>query len=120
MGIGIGVVFMIFTQFIQRKKRQNQTIAEANVSSEIQGETMNAYDEVDDISLVLHDDTINQNEENSDTPSTPTSEEQRSHNNLNTDYLNPYQPIIPTTDPHLYMTPDTSTECSNTDQTSYS
>lgn len=66
--------------------------------------------------MVSQDTNIYEDEENSDTSSDSSNTEQKSENTQNTDYLNPYQAIIPITDPHLYMTPVTSTACSNTDQ----
>ncbi|XP_052067570.1 uncharacterized protein LOC127706877 [Mytilus californianus] len=116
MGFGVGVIFMFFKQSIQRNKRQDPTIAETNASFEIQGETVNAYEEIDDITFVSHDASIYQNEENSDTSSNSINTEQRSENNNNTIYLNPYQPIIPTTKHHLYMITVTSEDSSNTVQ----
>ncbi|CAG2251221.1 unnamed protein product [Mytilus edulis] len=115
MGFGVGVIFMFFKQFIKRNKRQDPTTAETNESLEIRGDPINAYEEIDDTIFVSHDANIYQDEENSDTSSDSSNTEQRSENTQNTDYLNPYQPIIPTTDPHLYMTPVANTECNNTD-----
>lgn len=114
MGIGVGVIFMFAKQFIKRNKRQDPT-AETNESLEIRGDPINAYEEIDDTIFVSHDANIHQDEENSDTSSDSSNTEQRSENTQNTDYLNPYQPIIPTTDPHMYMTPVANTECNNTD-----
>ncbi|CAC5398317.1 unnamed protein product [Mytilus coruscus] len=107
---------MFFIQNIQKNKRRDTTIAETNASLEIHTETVNAYEEIDEIILIPHDAYINQNGENSDTSRTSMNTEQRSQNNLNTDYLNPYQPIIPTKEHLLYMTMVTSEDSSNTAQ----
>lgn len=115
MGFGIGVIFMFLKQFIKRNKRQDPTTPETNELFEIRGDPINAYEEIDDTIFVSHDANIYQDEENSDTSSDSSNTEQRSENTQNTDYLNPYQPIMPNTDPHLYMTPVANTECNNTD-----
>ncbi|CAC5417564.1 unnamed protein product [Mytilus coruscus] len=114
IGVGVSVIFIFFLNNIQRNKRRDPTIARTNASLEIQAETVNAYEEIDEIILIPHDAYIYQNGENSDTSSTSMNTEQRSQNNLNTDYLNPYQPIIRTTEHHLYMTTVTSKDSSNT------
>ncbi|CAC5375590.1 unnamed protein product [Mytilus coruscus] len=94
----------------QRYKRRDSAIAETNISLEIQMETLNNYEEIDDIIFISHDTYINQNEENSDTSRTSVNIERRSHNALSTDYLNPYQSKIPITDNHLYITAETSAD----------
>ncbi|CAC5417566.1 unnamed protein product [Mytilus coruscus] len=116
IGVGVSVIFIFFLKNIKRNKRIDPTIAETNASLEIQAETVNAYEEIDEIISISNDAYINQNGENSDTSSTSINTEQRSQNNLNTDYLNPYQPIIRTTEHHLYMTTVTSEDSSNTAQ----
>lgn len=104
---------MVFKQIMQRNKRNDSAIPEASISLGFQRETLNSYEEIDDMILISHDTDINEDEENSDTS---RNSEQRGHNNLNNDYLNPYQQIIPTSDNYLYITMETSADINTTDQ----
>lgn len=114
IGVGVSVIFMVCIKIIQ--KRKDSVVAETNMSSEIQMETLNNYEEIDDITLISHDTFTNQNEENSDTSRSSIDIEYRSQNDNNADYLNPYQPIVPINDNHLYKTMETSADINTTVQ----
>lgn len=111
----MGVMIMFVKKCIQRKHKRDLTIAESTVSFESHPEPVNAYEEINDIISVSHDADINQND-NSDTSNSSVNTERSSQNSQHTDYLNPYQPIIPCTDHHLYMTTATSQDFNSANQ----